>query len=131
MSAYAIDFLPGAETILVAIDVEQAHIFEQLSAGGCHALDEALVGDVLVDDERDVHRHRGERGHVDVVARRTSRALERLKVELEGDDGGRRIVGRHGERMELAHPAKRRAAREHLGSAAGLQLRRLVGRQAP
>ena len=28
--------------------------------------------------------------------------------------------------MELAHPAKRRAAREHLGSAAGLQLRRLV-----
>ena len=80
--------LAGAEALLVTVNVEQAHVFQKLSAGRRHALDETLVGDVLVDDERDVHRHCGERGHVDVVARRTRRTLERL-VQCMTSAGGK------------------------------------------
>ena len=82
--------------------------------------------DILVDHERLIDGNGRERGHVDVIARGAAGLGERFDVQLEGDHGRLRIIGGASQRMQLAHPAEHRAAGEHLGGAAGLQMRGLL-----
>ena len=89
------------------------------------------MGHVLGHHEGLIHRDGREGGHVHVVAGRTGRAHEGRHVQLEGHHGRLGPEGVDHERMNLPHPADGRAVGHHLGGAARLQLRGLIGGKRP
>ena len=91
--------------LLAAIDVEQPHALEQLTAGRAHGRLDVGVRDVLGHDDRDVLDHGRERRHRPVPGGLAGDLGERVRIELER---GRRVVEvprARDQRVQLADPA--------------------------
>ena len=123
VSRRASDRRPAPSAAIVAIDVEDADVAQQLSARRARRRDD-LAGEVLVgDDDRDVLAQRRRVGHRDRDRRTGNVLLDERHVELErrGRPAQAETLGKR--RVELTQVARLRSADEDPGRAARMQER--------
>ena len=103
-------FLACAQTLFIAIHIEELDAREQLAPCRTHDLHELFVGHVFINHERDIHRDCWEQRHIHVVARGLTRFHERIKIELECNNRRSSFESISCKRMDLADPTEYRAA---------------------
>ena len=114
--------LAFADTLLIADDVEEAHICEELAAGRLDALLDGLCRDILVDDDCKVNRDARERRHLLIGQLALGKTEQRLDRELERHDILLDLEVLKDLRMDVADPADELSAvGVDFGSAARLE----------